>query len=71
MKRRRKRPRPVEETSVDDGLMAFFKHRAGQPGDAPLTAEEFMRLAGELEAAQRLARLKGQLSVEPPAESTE
>ena len=52
----------VEESDVDDDLRAFLKERAEQAGDAPLTAEELARLAGEVEVAYRLAWLKRLMS---------
>ena len=52
----------VEESDVDDDLRAFLAERAEQAGDAPLTAEEFARMAGDVEVAYRLAWLKRLMS---------
>lgn len=49
-----------DESSADDYLRAFFTERAEQAGEVPLTAEDFARMAGELEIAYRLAWLKRQ-----------
>jgi hypothetical protein len=48
----------VEQSDVDEDLRAFLEERAGQAGDAPLTAEEVARMAGDVEVAYRLAWLK-------------
>lgn len=56
------RGRMVDEPAADDALRAFFTERSQQPGDVPLTAEDFARMAGELEIAYRLAWLKRQTS---------
>ena len=52
----------VEEADVDDDLRAFLKERAEQARGAPLTAEEFARMAGDVEVAYRLAWLKRLMS---------
>ena len=52
----------VDDSDVDDDLRAFLKERAEQAGDAPLTAQEFARMAGEVEVAYRLAWLKRLMS---------
>ncbi|HYX86450.1 MAG TPA: hypothetical protein VE777_15875 [Gaiellales bacterium] len=67
MEPQRRRPRPVGEPAADEDLRAFFKDRAEHADTAPLTAEEFIRIAGELEIAYRLAWLKRQTL--PPAAS--
>jgi hypothetical protein len=43
----------VDESPADDYLRAFFAARAEQAGEVPLTAEDFARMAGELEVAYR------------------
>jgi hypothetical protein len=58
MSRRSRQPRPIADTIAEQELIVFFDERAKRGDDAPLTAEEFMRISGELEAAQRLAVLK-------------
>jgi hypothetical protein len=57
--------RIVDEPAAEDNLKAFFTERAQQPGHVPLTAEDFARIAGELEIAYRLAWLKRQTSSSP------
>jgi hypothetical protein len=52
----------VDESPADDYLRAFFAARAEQAGEVPLTAEDFARMAGELEVAYRLAWLKRLMS---------
>jgi hypothetical protein len=52
----------VKQSEVDDDLRAFLKERAKHAGDAPLTAEGFARLAGDVEVAYRLAWLKRLMS---------
>jgi len=43
-------------------LRAFFTRRAERESRAPLTAETFARMAGDIETAYRLAGLKRQTS---------
>jgi hypothetical protein len=45
---------------IEDDVRAFFTRHAECEGTAPLTAETFARIAGELETAYRLAWLKRQ-----------
>jgi hypothetical protein len=52
----------VEDSAVDSDLRAFLKERIEQARDAPLTAEEFARMAGDVEVAYRLAWLKRLMS---------
>ena len=52
----------VDEAAVDDDLRAFLNERAEQAGDAPRTAEELARMAGDVEVAYRLAWLKRLMS---------
>ena len=52
----------VEDSAVEDDLRAFLKERAEQADDAPLTADEFVRMAGDVEVAYRLAWLKRLMS---------
>lgn len=55
----------VDESAADDNLKAFFTGRAQQVGKVPLKAEDFARMAGDLEIAYRLAWLKRQTSSSP------
>jgi hypothetical protein len=52
----------VEQSDGDEDFRAFLKERAEQARDAPLTAEGFARLAGDVEVAYRLAWLKRLMS---------
>jgi len=56
----------IDESAAYDYLSAFFAERAEQAGEAPLTAEDFARMAGDLEIAYRLAWLKRQTSSAAP-----
>jgi hypothetical protein len=60
MPRKRRKPEPVADTQAEQDLIVYLEERASQPNDAPLTAEEFMRAADDLEAAKRLAALKAE-----------
>ena len=68
MARKRPQPRPATETIAAQDLIVLFEERARQAGDAPLTAEEFARIGGELEVARRLAWLKQQRETDPEAD---
>jgi hypothetical protein len=60
MPSKRRIPPPVADTQAEQELIVYLEERAREAGDAPLTAEEFMRAAGEIEAAKRLAKLKAE-----------
>jgi hypothetical protein len=52
----------VEQSDGDEEFRAFLKERAEREGDAPLTAEDFACMAGDVEVAYRLAWLKRLMS---------
>jgi hypothetical protein len=60
MARKRRTPPPVADTQAEQELIVFLEERARRLGDKPLSAEEFMREAGDVRAARRLARLKAE-----------
>ena len=60
MPRKRRKPEPMADTQAEQDLIVYLEERANQPGAVPLTAEEFMRAAGDMEAAKRLAALKAE-----------
>jgi hypothetical protein len=47
MPRKHPKSEPVADTQAEQGPIVYPEERAGQPRDAPLTADELMRAAGD------------------------
>jgi hypothetical protein len=60
MPRKQRKPPTGADTQAEQDLIVYLEERAKQADDVPLTAEEFMRAAGDVEAAKRLAKLKAE-----------
>ena len=62
MARRRPDPEPIADSPAEQDMIVFFEERAA--ADAPLTAEELSRAAGDAAAATRIAELKAEAAAD-------
>jgi hypothetical protein len=59
MPRKRRKPEPVADTQAEQVLIVYLEERAAQPGDAPLTAEEFIARSRRYGGGQATRRAEG------------